>query len=372
MNLKKSLLAATAAAMLIGAPVASAASAAPVAAHQGAVYVQTDNLSANSVVVYKRSASGRLTKAGSYSTGGKGGMLAGSKVDHLASQGSLAMDAPDGLLFAVNAGSDTITEFTVDGTKLTREAVVPSGGQFPVSLTVSGETLYVLNGRGGGSIQGYKLVEGKPTLVKGWNRKLGLDPNATPEFTHTPGQVAFTPDGSKLVVTTKGNTSAVDVFKVAGSGSPSKAPVVTSLPEAVPFAVDFDSAGHLLIAEAGPNAIGEFTIASNGALNEVASGPTGQEATCWITHIGSPFYLSNAGSGSVSSIGVQPGKLIGFGNTTTSPGTVDAAAAGKNLYVQSGAEGVVDEFTVGAEGKLTSIGKVKVPGAVGGEGIVAS
>jgi 6-phosphogluconolactonase (cycloisomerase 2 family) len=372
MNLKKSLLAATAAAMLIGAPVASAASAAPVAAHQGAVYVQTDNLSANSVVVYKRSASGRLTKAGSYSTGGKGGMLAGSKVDHLASQGSLAMDAPDGLLFAVNAGSDTITEFTVDGTKLTREAVVPSGGQFPVSLTVSGETLYVLNGRGGGSIQGYKLVEGKPTLVKGWNRKLGLDPNTTPEFTHTPGQVAFTPDGSKLVVTTKGNTSAVDVFKVAGSGSPSKAPVVTSLPEAVPFGVDFDSAGHLLIAKAGPNAIGEFTIASTGALNEVASGPTGQEATCWITHIGSTFYLSNAGSGSVSSIGVQPGKLIGFGNTTTSPGTVDAAPAGKNLYVQTGAEGVVDEFTVGAEGKLTSIGKVKVPGAVGGEGIVAS
>jgi 6-phosphogluconolactonase (cycloisomerase 2 family) len=371
MNLKKSLLAATAAAMLIGAPVASAAST-PLTAHQGAVYVQTDNLSANSVVVYKRSASGRLTNAGSYSTGGKGGMLAGSKVDHLASQGSLAMDAPDGLLFAVNAGSDTITEFTVDGTKLTREAVVPSGGQFPVSLTVSGETLYVLNARGGGSIQGYKLVEGKPTPVKGWNRKLGLDPNATPEFTHTPGQVAFTPDGSKLVVTTKGNTSAVDVFKVAGSGSPSKAPVVTSLPEAVPFGVDFDSAGHLVIAEAGTNAIGEFSIASSGALHEIAGSPTGQEATCWITHIGSTFYLSNAGSGSVSSIGVQPGKLIGFGNTTTSPGTVDAAAAGKNLYVQTGAEGVVDEFTVGAEGKLTPIGKVKVPGAVGGEGIVAS
>jgi hypothetical protein len=155
MSLKRSLLAATTAAMLIGAPAASAASA-PVAAHHGAVYVQTDNLSANSVVVYKRFASGRLTKAGSYSTGGKGGMLAGSKVDHLASQGSRVMDAPDGLLFAVNAGSNAVTEFTVDGTKLTRTAVVPSGGQFPVSLTVSGETLYVLNARGGGSIQGYK------------------------------------------------------------------------------------------------------------------------------------------------------------------------------------------------------------------------
>src|ERR1700742_524583 len=103
--------------------------------------------------------------------------------------------------------------------------------------------------------------------MAGWNRKLGLDPAATPEFTHTPGQVAFTPDGSKLVVTTKGNTSAIDVFAVAGNGAPTKTPVVTSLPEAVPFAVDFDSAGHLLVSEAGPNAVASFTIGSNRSLS---------------------------------------------------------------------------------------------------------
>jgi hypothetical protein len=39
--------------------------------------------------------------------------------------------------------------------------------------------------------------------------------------------------------------------------------------------------------------------------------------------------------------------------------------------VQTGANGIVDEFAVGAGGSLTSLGSVVVPGAAGGEGIVA-
>jgi 6-phosphogluconolactonase (cycloisomerase 2 family) len=366
-------VAGTIAALAVAAPSAFAAPAPETAApSQGAVFVQTDNLTANTVVAYKRSAKGRLTKAGVYKTGGKGGQLAGSKVDFLASQGSLAMDAEADTLFAVNASSNTITEFAVDGTKLTREAIVPSGGEFPASLAVSGESLYVLNARGGGSIQGYSLQSGKPKLMTGWNRKLGLDPAATPEFTHTPGQVAFTPDGSKLIVTTKGNTSSVDVFAVK-NGAVAQAPVVTSLPEAVPFAVDFDAAGNLLVAEAGPNAIASFKIASTGSLTPLgAAVPTGQEATCWITQVGNTAFLGNAGSGTVSAFGVRGASLTALGNTPTSPGTVDSAAVGTYLYVQTGGEGVVDEFSVGTGGKLTPIGKVTVPGAVGGQGIVAS
>ncbi len=365
--------ASTLAALAVAAPGAYAAPAPETAApSQGAVFVQTGNLNANTVVAYKRSAKGRLTKAGVYQTGGKGGQLEGSKVDYVASQGSLAMDAETDTLFAVNAGSNTITEFAVDGTKLTREAIVPSGGEFPASVAVSGESLYVLNARGGGSIQGYSLKSGKPKLIKGWNRPLGLDPTATPEFTHTPGQVAFTPDGSKLIVTTKGNTSSIDVFAVK-NGAVAKTPVITSLPEAVPFAVDFDGAGNLLVSEAGPNAIASFKIASNGSLTPLAAAvPTGQEATCWITTVGNTAFVSNAGSGTVSAFGVKGSALTPLGNTLTSPGTVDSATVGTYLYVQTGGEGIVDEFSVGSAGKLSPIGKVTVPGAVGGEGIVAS
>jgi 6-phosphogluconolactonase (cycloisomerase 2 family) len=380
MRFTRPILGATAGTLTALALAVPSAFAAPASGHDGgpthpsggAVFVQTDNLAGNAVVAYKRSAQGRLTQAGVYETGGKGGALEGAKVDFPASQGSLALDPEAGLLFAVNAGSNTITEFAVDGTKLTMEAIVPSGGEFPASIAVHGESLYVLNARGGGSIQGYKLTDGKLSLQKGWNRPLGLDPAKTPEFTSTPGQVAFTPDGSKLLVTTKGNTSAIQVFKVEGSGAPAKAAVVTSLPEKVPFAVDFDSAGNVMVAEAGSNALASFAIAGNGSLTELASAPTGQEATCWITHIGSTFYLSNAASGTVSAFAAKGSTLTPLGDTATSPGTVDAAVAGKFLYVQTGAEGVVDEFKALPGGKLQPLGKVTVPGAIGGEGIVAS
>jgi DNA-binding beta-propeller fold protein YncE len=344
----------------------------PKAAAGGAVFVQTDNVAGNAIVAYRRSPQGRLTQAGTYPTGGKGGALEGAKVDFLASQGGLALDPETGLLFAVNAGSDTITEFAVDGAKLTKEATVPSGGEFPVSIAVHDDSLFVLNALGGGSIQGYTLAEGKLKLRKGWNRSLGLDSTKTPAFLTTPGQVAFTPDGSKLLVTTKANTSAIEVFAVAAGGAPAKAPVVTSLPEKAPFAVDFDAAGHLLVAEAGPNALASFAIAPDGSLKELASAPTGQEATCWIAHVGGTFYLSNAASGSVSSFGVNGSSLSLLGNTPTSPGTVDAAVAGKFLYVQTGAEGVVDEFKALPGGKLRLLGKVTVPNSVGGQGIAAS
>jgi hypothetical protein len=52
---------------------------------------------------------------------------------------------------------------------------------------------------------------------------------------------------------------------------------------------------------------------------------------------------------------------------------VDAAAAanGQFLYVQTGGNGIVDEFHVNANGSLTGLGAVTVSGFAGGEGIVA-
>jgi len=67
------------------------------------------------------------------------------------------------------------------------------------------------------------------------------------------------------------------------------------------------------------------------------------------------------------------GQLTLLGNTTTDPETVDASASsdGNFLYVQTGADGIVDEFHVNTDGSLTSLGSAIVPGAAGGEGIVA-
>src|SRR6185436_18351971 len=105
-----------------------------------------------------------------------------------------------------NAGSDTVTVFGVHGSRLTRLQVIGSGGVFPVGVAVHGDLVFVLNARDGGSVQGFRRLGSRLVRVPSWHRALGLDPAAVPEFTHSPGQVAFTPDGRQLLVTTKGNT----------------------------------------------------------------------------------------------------------------------------------------------------------------------
>jgi 6-phosphogluconolactonase (cycloisomerase 2 family) len=365
-----------------GAPAALAAPASAGSASttrsggpDGAVFVQTDNVAGNTVVAYHRAADGTLAQAGSYPTGGAGGVLAGSVVDHQASQGSLGYDRRDGLLLALNAGSNSVSVFGVSGDRLTPRQVLSSGGAFPVSVTVHGGLVYVLNALSGGSVSGYRVVSGRLVPVPGSTRALGLNPNATPQFTNTPGQVAFTPDGTRLLVTTKANGNSVEVFRVGFGGLLSAAPVVNAEPGAVPFAISFDHRGHVLIAEAGPNALVSFALSDSGALTPLTTALTGQAATCWVVRAGRYFYVSNAGSGSVSGYTAgASGSLSALGNTSTDAGTVDAAAAagGRFVYVQAGAAGIVDEFSVGDGGALAKIGSVAVPGAAGGEGIAAS
>ena len=373
----------TAAAAVAAAAVATAAtpafagasSPAGVGEAGHAVFVQTDNTAGNRVVAYRRAADGTLTPAGSYATGGRGGILAGSVVDHTASQGSLTDDPRHGLLFAVNAGSDTISVFSVRGDRLALRQVLGSGGTFPVSVAVHGDLVYVLNALNGGSIQGYRVHGGFLARIPGSHRALGLDPDATPQFTTTPGQIAFTPDGAQLVVTTKGNGNDIDVFGVGFGGRPSGKPTVNAEPGTVPFAIAFDPFGHLIIAEAGTNAVAAFQLSRYGTASLLHRTPTGQAATCWVTTAGSFLFASNAGAPSESGFAeAASGQLTLLGNTATDPGAVDAASAagGRFLYVQTGGNGGVDEFSVAANGALAKIGAVTVPGAAGGEGIVAS
>jgi DNA-binding beta-propeller fold protein YncE len=146
------------------------------------VFVQTDNTAGNQVVAYRRVAGGTLKLAASYDTGGLGGQLTGSVVDHLASQGSLTYDVGHGLLYAVNAGSNTVTVFAADGATLTRRQVINSGGTFPVSVAVRGDLVYVLNALNGGSVQGFRVADGRLQHIPGSSRPLHLNPNATPQF----------------------------------------------------------------------------------------------------------------------------------------------------------------------------------------------
>jgi 6-phosphogluconolactonase (cycloisomerase 2 family) len=379
LNRLGSALAAVALTTVTAAAFAGPASAATahdsVAGAGHALFVQTDNTAGNRVVAYHRSGDGTLTLARSYSTHGLGGQLAGSVVDHLASQGSLTYDPGPGLLYAVNAGSNTLSVFSVHGDALSLRQVIGSGGKFPVSVAADGNVVYALNAENGGSVQGYRVFLGRLFPIPGSRRPLGLDPAATPQFTNTPGQVAFSPGGAQLIVTTKANGNDIDVFAVHPDGRLSGRPVVNAEAGTVPFGISFDQAGHLVIADAGTNALATYALAAGGTVTPIDSVGNSQAATCWVAPAGGFLYASNAGSADVSGYSSSPGgNLTLLGETATDTGTVDASASsgGHFLYVQTGGSGIVDEYRTGAGGSLTEIGSVTVAGAVGGEGIVAA
>jgi 6-phosphogluconolactonase (cycloisomerase 2 family) len=338
------------------------------------VFVQTDNTAGNQVVAYDRAAGGTLTLAHTYNTGGLGGKLTGAAVDDLASQGSLTYDPAHGLLYAVNAGSNTLTVFAARGDQLSRQQVISSHGTFPVSVAVHGDLVYVLDALNGGSVQGFAVADGRLRHIENSGRGLHLDPNATPQFTNTPGQVAFSPDGSQLIVTTKANGNHIDVFRVGGDGTLSDG-VVNTEPAEVPFGVAFTPAGDLAVSEsASTSAVATFALHPDGTITQLDQVDTTQAATCWIVADHASLFSSNAGSATVSRFTSNgAGHLTLLGQTSTDPGTVDAAVApdGGFLYVQTGANGIVDEFSVD-HGNLTKIGSVTVTGAAGGEGIAAA
>lgn len=348
-----------------------AGTAAAAKGEQHTVYVLNDNPEGNQVVAYDADATGALHQAGVYSTGGLGGVLAGSVVDHTASQGALTYDPSHNLLLASNPGSSTVSVFRANGDKLALTQQIDSGGEFPVSIAARDGVIYVLNALDGGSIQGFRAAGQHLFPLAGSHRDLGLGTTAASAFTATPGQVAFSPSGTQLIVATKGSTNAIDVFAVGSDGIVSASPVVNVDAGQVPFAVAFDPSGNLAVTEAGSNSVASFSLAGDGTIAFLGRTATNQAATCWITATGSFLYASNAGSASVT--GFAAGSLANLGNTSTGGGTVDSAATsdGSFLYVQTGAAGGVDGYRIESNGSLTAVGSVTVPGAAGGEGIVA-
>jgi len=326
-----------------------------------AVFVQTNELTGNRVVVYDRGKDGTLTSAGSYATGGLGGAaLPGTETDRIASQGSLVYDREQKLLFAVNAGSNSVSTFGVDGDTLSLENVVPSGGQFPASIAVQHDLVYVLDAGGTGTVQGFQIGDGGLTPVAGSTRSLGLANTNPPFFLTSPGQIGFTPDGHQLLVTTKASTSTIDVFQVGDDGLLSPTFVANPSATPVPFAFTF-AHGRLVSGEAGASSVTTYRLGEDGTLTDPKSQSDGQAALCWIQQVGRFFYVSNTGSNTLSSFtikGDQP-TLLESVAATTAVGPIDLTSPSgtRFLYAETGT-GSVDEFAVGGDGALTRIGAV--------------
>jgi len=327
------------------------ASAVAAADAPGAVYALTNVAGGNAVAMYARGADGSLSWLGSVSTGGAG---AGAS---LGSQGALALSDDGRWLFAVNAGSNDVSAFRVTPSGLELTGRVASGGIRPISVTVHGDVLYVLNAGGDGNISGFRVgSDGALAPLAGSTRPLSGSGVG-------PAQVSFSPTGAWLVVTEK-TTNRLDIYAVGSDGLVSGVNTAASA-GGTPFGFAFGHRDELFVSEAAGSA-SSYIVGTAGLT--VASGAvlTHQGAPCWavVTENGRYGYTANAQGGSISGFAIASDGSIslidGDGRTAVvGGGNIDLAVSGNSRYLyQLNGNRSISGFRIEANGHLTAVGNV--------------
>ena len=153
------------------------------------VYVETNLNPANSIRVFSRAANGQLQEiAGSpFATGGAGSGYNGVAVGPDDSDQEIITNPDHSLLFAVNAGSDSVSVFNIGSNGALTPAAgspFPSGGNDPVSLDIAGNLLFVAN-KAGDPNRPTAILPNYATLLIGRNGTLQLA-NTTTNDTSEP------------------------------------------------------------------------------------------------------------------------------------------------------------------------------------------
>lgn len=353
--------------------------------HGGAVYVMSNNASANAILVYARDAAGHLRPVpqATVPTGGKGGSN-NAAIDPLGSQGALVYDKASKMLFAVNAGDNTVTAFDTgpSGLVLRRRIVVPSGGFIPVSVAVSENHLYVLNAGGTGAVTTFEIGTAGG-LQKVATLDLGLAPSATSipfDQVPAPNQIGIDALNRHLIVTHVGGGELLTA-PLGDDGVPGGPLVSTGAPGVAPFSFQTTRYGVTLVAEAGSGSVSAFDAPAGTLPMTLAnpSVPTGQAATCWIVVGDNGFaYTSNTGSSTVSQFAYsRTGKLelVSAVAATTGGAPIDLTFAndGGFLYTLDAASGEISGFAVHpVTGALTPVEtQGGLPASAGLQGIAA-
>ncbi len=361
------------------------------------VWTETNAANGNAVLAYTRGLNGSLTSIGSTPTGGNGVGLPtapGALPFPIGGATGAVTLAPGGThLYVADAGTDDVAAFTVSpsGT-LALIARYPTGGTAPASITVdaSGRFLYVLNT---GSLPSGNNVPGGITgFTIAANGSLSPIPGSTQTLSARqyvdPSEVAFSPDGSYLVVTEKA-TNRIDIFPAPGGVA---GPAV-SRPSTgnIPFGFGFTPSGTLVVSNAESaqpgntaSTVSSYSTNAGGALTVISGAvPDNQGAACWITLTsdGAFAYAVNTLSGSLSGYTVgsngtlkllTPGGVTAAQPNTTGPIDNIVTPDNRFLYVLNSmagkSPGAIAGFAIGSGGSLTSV-PVNVtglpPGSIG-------
>jgi 6-phosphogluconolactonase len=326
------------------------------AAPPGEVFTMSNAAGGNVIVAFEIGLSGALIPVGNFSTGGTG---TGSS---LADSGALALTADHQFLLVVNAGDNTVSLFAVHtpgawGPALTLMSRVGSGGVEPVSVTVYGSVVYVLNAGNSttaGNIAGFRLAF--------WGALYPIAGSVQPLSTGIPtgpAQISFNPWGNVLVVTEK-NTNLLDSYPVNVWGV-AGAPVVTPSNGSTPYGFAFDPFGTLIVSDAAIGALSSYAVARSGDLRVISgSVPDGQAAPCWVAVSGTYAFTTNAHGSTISTYQIGWGgtlSLVDAVAATTGAADTDMAIAGSHgqyLLVLDAGVPEIQEFVIGTGGTLAS------------------
>jgi 6-phosphogluconolactonase (cycloisomerase 2 family) len=347
---------------------------------RGIIYAMDNAAAGNSVLVFARDRSGRLhpIPQATARTGGAGGSN-NAPVDPLGSQNSLVYAGALDMLFAVNAGDNTVTAFRTGsaGVRLHRTTRVPSGGLIPVSVAVSDRLLHVLNAGGSGTVATFEIGR-RGRLTQRGVLDLGLANPASLPFdpTMTPGQVGVDALARRIIVTNKAGQQLL-VAALDDDGIPVGALAATPTPGPAPFAFGVTRFGNVLVAEAS-GSVSALEPATGTSLSVTDSVPTGQLATCWIAvHANGFAYVSNTASNTISLLRyTRTGDLEVLADTAANTGgapiDLTLAANGRYLYALNGASGEIVGFAIDQEsGTLARVETQSGLPAAGAQGIAA-
>jgi 6-phosphogluconolactonase (cycloisomerase 2 family) len=323
----------------------------------GHVYTLSNQASGNKVMDYRRAADGTLTFAASYSTGGNG--TGGG----LGNQGAVIMgDDDDGdMLFAVNAGSNTISSFRITDNGLYLKSTVNSGGVQPVSITQHDDIVFVLNAGGSGNISGFRLSE---------HGRLHPIPNSTrPLSANNAGaaQISFVNDGKVVAITEKA-TNKITSYTVSEDGIPGAMHTLTSA-NTTPFGFAVGNDKKIFVSEAAGGAPGASTLSSyriqNTGTISLADGPVGanQSAACWvvITNNGKYAYTTNTASNNLSTFRINSSsgniEVLSAISAPTGMGPIDAALSpnSKFLYVLNSGSHSISAYSISNNASLSNV-----------------
>jgi 6-phosphogluconolactonase len=341
----------------------------------GAVFVMTNAADKNEIISYARDASGNLAGGERFETGGRG---SGGSIAPLGSQGALTLSQDRTLLFAVNAGSGTVSVFRVRNSRLFLIDRISAAGSEPVAVAQQGSLVYVLDAGGQGSVTGYRLrYDGTLTQIK--DSTAFLTPFAGASG---PGSLSISPNGRFLLVTER-VANTVDAFPINADGTlGTEVTTPSSAPEA--FAGMFTPSGFAVVAQATftSGSVTSYSLGANGSYTVISDSiPAGGNATCWIiaTPDGKYLFTSNTASANISEFSINAaGALTPIGLVGAfSPGSFNLDLAissdGKFLYTIEAGAGAVGAFSIAANGQVTPLGNVVegLPQSAGFQGIAA-